>query len=59
MNEKKGFFGRIAAMMAVQAATAGTPMEHGIRGFKTSGRDGFARIAGMSKLNRRKLRTGR
>ena len=59
MKSKNSFLAHMVAMLAMKTAIAGTPMEHGVRGFKTSGRDGFARIAGMSKLNRRKLRTGR
>jgi len=58
-SEKKSYFDRIAAMMAMRAAMTGTPMKHGVRGFKASSRYGFERVAGMSKLARRKLRTGR
>jgi hypothetical protein len=54
--KKRGFLARIAAMMFTTAEPIG---QHQVRGYRTSGREGFAGIAGMSKMARRKLRTGR
>ena len=49
------FFAGLAKM-----GTASTPIgQHQVRGYRTSGREGFAGIAGMSKMARRKLSTGR
>lgn len=55
VKAKIGLFAALAKMLSGSSSSG----KHNARGYKHSGRDGFAYIASISRRRRRKLRTGR
>lgn len=58
MTKKPGIFAKALALLLATGASSPSGT-HNVRGYRASGRDGFARICGMTKRQRRKLRIGR